>query len=307
MTKCLGCAAILQDIDSNKPGYVKDLSYSYCERCFRNKHYSETKELDTGLSNDDIINKINKESNLTFFIVDFLNISDEIIDLYKKISSLKYLVINKMDIVPKDININRITNLLKNNYDITDNIIFDNKNSSKLTTYFKDYQNIYFCGISNSGKSTIISDLTNNKDIIKTNMINSTLDFNSIDLDNHKLIDCPGFIINTNIIDSKLSKIVVPTKVLKIRNYNIKKDTTLNFHDLFKITFINDNNISCYVSNGIVIKKEYKSFNDYEIVKVSKDTDLIILGIGFINIKKDGEILINKDLKWEVRNSLFRE
>lgn len=306
MTKCIGCAVELQDKDKNKSGYVKDLSFSYCERCFRNKYYSEIKEIDLDLSNDKIINEINNKSDLTFFIVDFLNISKEVIDLYNKIQGLKYLVINKMDLVPKDININRITYLLKNIYCIDDNIIFNNKNSSKLQDYFKNHNNIYFCGISNSGKSTIISNLTLNKEIIKSNMLNSTLDFNVLKLDNYNLIDCPGFIINSNNIDSKLVKLVVPNKTLKVRNYKLKKDTTLNFHDLFKISFLNDNNASCYLSNGLIIKKEYTN-KEGKKIKVEKNTDLVVLGYGFINIKYDGTIVIDKDLKYEVRPSMFGE
>ena len=306
MTKCIGCAVELQDKDKNKSGYVKDLSFSYCERCFRNKYYSEIKEIDLDLSNDKIINEINNKSDLTFFIVDFLNIFDEVIDLYNKIKGLKYLVINKMDLVPKDININRISSMLKNVYHVDNNIIFNNKNSSKLKDYFKDYNNIYFCGISNSGKSTIISNLTTNEEIIKSNMLNSTLDFNVLELDKYNLIDCPGFIINSNNINSKLIKIVVPNKALKVRNYNLKKDTTLNFHDIFKISFLTDNNVSCYLSNGFVIKKEYKNIESREI-KVTKNTDLIILGYGFINIKCDGIVVFDKELKYEVRPSMFGE
>ncbi len=71
MSKCIGCGITLQNTSVNNPGYVQDLSFKYCERCFRNVNYSEIKDANLNVTNNDIINKINRDSSLTFFCYRF--------------------------------------------------------------------------------------------------------------------------------------------------------------------------------------------------------------------------------------------
>ena len=304
MSKCIGCGITLQNNSRDLPGYVNNLDYQYCERCFRNIHYSEVKDESLNITNKEIINKINQSSDLTFFIVDLFNLSSEVINLFKSITSNKYLVINKMDVIPKDIKEIKITKLLNDIYDIKDNTIFTSVKINNIPKYFNN-KNIYFCGITNSGKTSLISNITGNKEITKSSMVNTTLDYINIPYDNYNIVDCPGFVINTNEIDNKYLKLVNPSKKLKIRNYNLKENTTLNIHDLLKISFIDKNNVSCYLSNGLIIKKDYKELEEYEEFIVDKDSDLIILGYGFLNIKDKGIIRIPSSLKYEIRKSIF--
>ena len=304
MNKCVGCGATLQSNNKDLPGYVKDLEFKYCERCFRNRNYSEIKEQEFSSSNQDIINKINVSADITFFITDFLNISSEVIKLYNQIKSPKYLVINKTDIIPKDLKSERIIKLLEDVYKINDNVIFTSYKDNILLHYFKDKKNIYFCGVTNSGKSSLISNITGNHEITSSSMINTTLDYLIIAYGEYQIIDCPGFNIETNIIDSKLLKIINPNKTLKIRNYQLKEKTVLNIHDVIKIGFITKNKVSCYVSNGLLISKEYH-WDDLIELSIPSNSDLIILGIGFLNIKDAGKIVIDKNLKYEIRKSIF--
>ena len=304
MSKCIGCGITLQNTDKDLPGFANDLSFKYCERCFRNINYSETKDSKLSITNEDIINKINNDSSLTFFIVDFFNINNEVIDLYKKINTTKYLVVNKMDVIPKDINITKINNLLTNNYNVKDNIIYTSVKNNNLIKYFKGNR-IYFCGLSNSGKTSLISKITGIDDFTKSSMINTTLDYLNVKYEDYNLIDCPGFIIKTNQVDSKYLKLINPSKVIKVRNYQVKENTTLNIHDLIKITFVDSNNVSCYFSNGLLIKKEYQDINDYQEINVDSNSDLIIKGIGFLNIKEDGTIKIPSTMEYEIRSSIF--
>ena len=96
--KCIGCGSILQCEDINAEGYIpanKIEDSIYCQRCFKLKNYGK-KSVDTTLiSDDDIINKVNESNSFAFFLVDFLNISNEIIDTYKKIKINKALIISK--------------------------------------------------------------------------------------------------------------------------------------------------------------------------------------------------------------------
>ena len=74
MTKCKGCGAVLQNVDENIEGYVKDLEKELCERCFKIRHYNEYRFI--GKDNNyylNIINKINKINDLVVIVTDFLN------------------------------------------------------------------------------------------------------------------------------------------------------------------------------------------------------------------------------------------
>ena len=305
MSKCLGCGIILQDKNRDIPGYVQDLSFKYCERCFRNVNYSEIKEQELDITNQDIIEKINHNSSLTFFIVDFLNINNDLIKLYLSISSHKYLVVNKTDILPKSLSYNKITKLFAEEYHVTEKIIFTSVKNNNLINYFDNYQNIYFCGLSNSGKTSLVAKITGNQELTKSSMLNTTMDYLTIKHDKYNIIDCPGFILKSNNIESKYLKLINPNKVIKIRNYQLKNNTTLNIHDLFKITFIDSNNVSCYLSNGLLVKKEYHDIESYLKLDIPNNSDLIIKGIGFLNIKENGSIKVPNDLEYEIRKSIF--
>ena len=304
MSKCVGCGVTLQNKSLELPGYVKDLSYSYCERCFRNINYSEIKDNDLNITNEDIIKKINELSDLTFFVVDLFNISSKVIELYNAITTNKYLVVNKMDIIPRDIKETKIKELFNKVYNIKDNIIFTSIKNNNLINYFNG-KNIYFCGLSNSGKTSLISHITDNDKLTKSTMINTTQDYLEVSYDSYKIVDSPGFIIKTNKVDSKYQKLINPTKVIKVRNYQVKEHTTLNIHDLFKFTFIDANIVSCYLSNGLLVTKEYHDLDSYIRIDIPSNSDLIIKGIGFLNIKHKGVILIPNELEYEIRSSIF--
>ena len=111
--KCIGCGILLQSENEKSSGYVTDLNFSYCERCFRNINYSEINDLNIVIDNNSIIDVINQKSDLVFFIVDLLNISKNLINIYQKISKPKYFVVNKVDVLPKNVTLDKINNLLK--------------------------------------------------------------------------------------------------------------------------------------------------------------------------------------------------
>ena len=59
--ECLGCGSVLQTESPGKGGFVKSSVYdksSYCERCFKIKHYGEYSVLDKKIDTDGIIRNI---------------------------------------------------------------------------------------------------------------------------------------------------------------------------------------------------------------------------------------------------------
>ena len=62
MTKyCKGCGVLLQNEDENALGYVPTLDASYCQRCYRIRHYGDvTINMQQGIESNATLEKINK-------------------------------------------------------------------------------------------------------------------------------------------------------------------------------------------------------------------------------------------------------
>ena len=80
--RCIGCGAVLQDTDKKALGYTPKLNNKYCMRCFR------------------------------------LTINKEIIDIYSKITTKKCILLTKVDLLPRNINLNNYVNNIKYVYKI---------------------------------------------------------------------------------------------------------------------------------------------------------------------------------------------
>ena len=111
--KCIGCGAVLQSEDVNKPGYIKpevldrpDLEGVVCLRCHKIKNYNLISKNE--LSTEEyykIIKKIAAKDALFVYVLDIFNLSStlnqDVIDLIKNKDVI--LVVNKMDLMPKSL------------------------------------------------------------------------------------------------------------------------------------------------------------------------------------------------------------
>ena len=326
--KCIGCGSIMQSNDKDKPGYIKEEVYDkslYCQRCFRLKNYNEYKEIELKDINNKILDKINKEKYLTFFLIDFLNINSETINMFKNIKSDKILVISKKDIIPNSIKETKITNYIRSNYNIKEDIIYLSSrkkiNTSKIINITKEHSNIaYIVGYTNSGKSTLINSITskiNNTSNITTSSIpNTTIDYITINIDGVTLIDTPGFNLENNIYDNNdydLIRRVNPKIFIKPLTYQTKENTSFIIENKMYISTNNINSVTFYISNNLKIDKLYNKDilnNKEELnIKINDNSDVVLKGIGFINIKKKCNLTIrgNYNNLVEVRPSIFKK
>lgn len=318
MTKvCLGCGITLQTTNKSAKGYIPPKKYSnsdYCERCFRLTHYGEVKTIDKPYTEDEIIKKINNNPHLTLFLTDFLNITEEVFVLYHKIKTPKILIINKCEILPKFLKREKLIEYLRKYFNITDKIIIKGEKGSRNALSVLHFleknatSQTYLVGLSNSGKSTLINDLAQllNSKIPKlttSKNFNTTLDFLEINLNtNLTLIDTPGFCLNP-IIDIKKGK--------KVRSFvfQMQENESLNITNEYYITITNKCNVNYFtdIANERVIKKNYKKDKTYiSEIKIKKDEDLIINGLGFINFKQTTLLKTNIDKSYlSVRKSIF--
>ncbi len=305
--KCMGCGVIMQDQDKEGLGYTPNLKNEYCMRCFRLKNYGE-KKLNEEVIESKIINKVNKSKGLVFFLIDYLNLNKYTLDIFKKIKRTKILVISKCDTLRKDMKFKKISNWLNKVYDINEEVLYlSNKFNNLSINIFNimnkyNYKTCFIMGITNAGKSTFINNLLkkNNikKEIVVSNKPNTTLDFIKLNIDNYIIYDTPGF--NYNSLNDKIIN-----KEIKPISLQIKGNVTIIINDIIKIYFKEENNIIIYGVINKVLKKYEKDKECLNKINVLDNEDLVLPGIGFINIKKEALIEINQN-DLEVRASISR-
>lgn len=317
---CYGCGVKLQTEDKDKLGYIpsnKAEDAKYCMRCFRMMHYGEKTVNNTPKDVREIINKINKDVRFVIFLVDFLNINNEVISIFKSIKKRKVLVVNKCELLPKHIKKERIGDYIRDYYNIKDPIKLKGGKSlhgaKAVYNYLidEDIKEAYILGISNSGKSTLINDLANitGANVAKINVSNTsntTLDFIRVRLsDELTLIDSPGFIID------KYLETDVSSKSITAYSMDMKKDEILGLLDKEYFMKFSDNTSVTLYTNTVakkVVKKYFKdTFGLSKKIEITKpNTDIVIYGIGFITVKKPCTIMTTIDLKHiEIRSSMF--
>lgn len=319
MTKCLGCGAILQDKDSFKEGYTRYLDNKFCERCFQIKHYNKYSfvNLDSKkyLAN---IEKIEKTGDLVLLVTDFLNL-DNIKKI--KVKNPTILVITKRDIMPKGMYEEKILANIKGSF--VYKIFVSAKNNYNLDLLlrkieeFKKSKNVYVIGFTNAGKSTLINKFLKNyggmnEELTTSILPSTTIDFNYINIsDDLVLVDTPGLIDEGsiyNLVGGEELRKIIPRKEIRPIIYQIKSLQTIVL-DKYASLFLDDNNITIYMSNDLVISRFYKekvidNFNFYDI-NVLANHDLVIEGLGFIKFKKGGKVKLGllKGVSYFMRKS----
>jgi len=323
MSRCIGCGAILQNEYFNKEGYTKNLENKFCERCFRIKHYNEYQNISK--TNEDFTNifkKIEQSKDLVLLLVDILNI-----DSLKKIklSNDIILVITKKDIWPRGLNDKHLLDI-KTDLNIVDKIFISslkNYNMDELLSKINKYKkskNVYVVGFTNAGKSTMINKILKNYSLNEANLTvsalpSTTLNFLKVEIDETlTIIDTPGLIEEgniCNIIDKNILKKIIPTKEINPKIYQIKTRQSIIVEDVFRIDS-EKNNLTFVMSNELSfdrIYKENEKLTNYPKITldVPENSDIVILGLGFIKVKYSEKVdmYIDSKIKVYLRKSII--
>lgn len=312
MTKCIGCGIELQNTNINELGYVDDLSKEICTRCFKLANYGEYQKV--SLNNTDynkIIDTI-KEESLIVYTSDILSLNLTNINKFKRV----LLVITKRDILPKSVKEYKLINYIKTRYtNILDVIIISsikNYNIDLLYNILEKLSNnkpIYLVGNTNTGKSTLLNKLIKNysdgklKDNITVSMYPSTtLDKVSIKLNNLTIIDTPGLIDDSNIMNylsSKDLKKITPKKEIKPKSCQINGKGSIIIDNYARIDYEtkDSNSMVIYASNSLNIRfnslsnDKLKSLSSINY-KLEENKDIVIPGLGFIKFVKPISVTI---------------
>ncbi len=313
--KCIGCGCTLQYDNVNKEGFIKLSMYdkaSYCERCFKIIHYGEYSVLDKKIDTDGIIRNINSDNlSSVAFLVDALNINENVKKYINRFKNNKYILITKKDILPKSIKEKKLIEYVKNNICNTDKIMC----ISSVKNYHMDeflelmrkdnVRRLYIVGFTNSGKSTFINHLlTSNLKVptITTSFVpNTTASYITIKLTNKfTVVDTPGFIDNNaiyNFIEYKKTIKFYPKKEIKVKTFQVRSFYSIVINDILRIENISNkfNSFSFYMSDKLRYEK-IKSKNDkLRILQninidINEPTDILINGLGFIRISRVGSV-----------------
>jgi len=322
---CIGCGVKLQDENMTLEGYTSNIENDICSRCFKMKNYGEY-EIVTK-SNDEyieILKEVDKTKDLVLYIVDALNIDEDITSIRQYISNNMILVLNKRDVLPKSVKDNKLISYIKElGLDFKDIIVVSchkNYNIDELMAMIKKYKSsryVYVVGNTNVGKSSLINKLIKNYseydgELTISPLPSTTLNKISIKLsDDLTIIDTPGLVNRGNIInyvDNSLLKKINPKKEIKPKTYQIKPGQCLVIGDLFRVDYIEGekNSFTLYVSNDLKVKRY--NMNKCTILKDRPKTtyeigyhkDLVIDGLGFIKIVSKAKIDVYVDINVNV-------
>lgn len=297
MIKCKGCGIILQSEDKNALGYTPDIKNELCQRCFKLKNYNTLINNGINIDNDKLIKKINSLNVYVLFLVDFLNIDSEAMDLYKKIKVNKTLVITKEDIIPKNIIKDRLIKNIKDIYEISEDIILTStkftKNIGNIESICLKEKKVLFAGYTNTGKSSLINKMVGS-DITVSSRENTTQDFIKLNVDGVTIYDAPGFMSNTK-------RDVVSKNIIKPKTYQLPSKHYLEFNNI-KLNVSEDSNITLYLPDEVIINRRREKNNITCDVLIPKNSDLVIKGLGFIKFSKTSLVSITSD--YEIRPSI---
>ncbi len=315
--KCIGCGSVLQTENVDLDGFVKSSVYEkseYCERCFKIIHYGEYSVLDKKIDTDGIIRNINSDKVASVaFLVDALNINDNIKKYISKFKNNKYLIITKKDVLPKSLKEKKLIEYIKNNIYDTDNIMFVSSfKNYNIDAFINKAMNdgvkrLYIVGFTNSGKSTfinhILTSLSKSPVITTSSIPNTTASYITIKLNNKlTVVDTPGFIDNNaiyNFIDYSRVVKLYPKKEIKVKTFQVKSGYSIVINDILRIenTSNKSNSFSFYMNDKLRYEKVNIKNDKLKILQnleyeINEPTDLLINGLGFIRITKVGSIKI---------------
>ncbi len=339
MKYCKGCGKEIQNIDKDLQGYSPNLENDLCMRCYKAKHYGEITNDFTIFNQEYWLNKISKTNDEILLIIDVLNPYETLIkginDFIRE--DKLTLVINKIDLLPKSISnetiidwIYEISKLKKIKFKQLVLVSSQNYwNIDTLYNYITSLEsNVSLIGYTNVGKSSIVNKLfaSQGREVLNliTNSIGTTREPIELKLENTKVFDYPGFILEgsyQNLLSPKEISKFNSKKEIKVINYQLSDEQIIkdNFDKFYiKVTpqekcgiqfmISNDVKLSRHKSSKIEINKEYK-----EVVINPLETfdrqDIIISGIGIITFKKSQKekitLYVPKEIKINVLKSIF--
>ncbi|WP_404453100.1 ribosome biogenesis GTPase YqeH [Virgibacillus necropolis] len=281
---CQGCGTAIQTTTPDEVGFTPKSALNketiLCQRCFKLKHYNEIQDI--SVTDDDflkMVSQIRDVEGLVVHLIDIFDVNGSMIQSLARIIGDKPIILvgNKVDLLPKSTNKQKLINWLKKSakdagIKVKDVFLISSikghgiEELTEAIDSTRNNQDVYVVGTTNVGKSTFINRLiqqtSGDKNVITTSYFpGTTLGFIEIPLDdNSVLIDTPGIVNKQQMVHyvSKSDlKIITPSKEIKPRVFQLNNQQTLFFGGLGRIDFLKGDKQSfvCYFSNHLSIHR----------------------------------------------------
>ncbi|WCF09943.1 ribosome biogenesis GTPase YqeH [Paenibacillus thiaminolyticus] len=281
---CSGCGVTVQTGHADQIGYVPasalNRSPLICQRCFRIKHYNEAASV--ALDQDDflrLLGRIGQEDALVIHIVDLFDFDGSVISGLQRFvgNNPVLLVVNKIDLLPRSTNWNRLTNWVQrqakeHGLRILDVILVSAKRNAgferlvEQMSHWRRGRDVYVVGATNVGKSTLINRLIHDysdmdRELTTSRYPGTTLDVVHIPLDDGKhIIDTPGIVYTSRLTELASRQdlgALLPDKPLKPAVYQLNEGQTLFFGAFARFDFVEGErqSFTCYIANGLPIHR----------------------------------------------------
>lgn len=281
---CMGCGVTLQTEFKDRTGFIPEKAFErdpvVCHRCFRMKHYNEASTI--ALDHDEflkILNHVSETDSLVLNIVDLFDFEGSLISGIGRFAGNNpvILVVNKVDLLPKSINHNRVIHWIKkqvSEYGLkpVEIILCSAKNNIGFERVVealhkhRQGRDVYVVGATNVGKSTLINrlirDFSELDNLLTTSRYpGTTLDLIEIPLeDGRHMIDTPGIVYRsrlTELVAALDLQAIMPEREIKPIVFQLNEQQSLFFGALARFDFVagERQSFTCYMSNAIHIHR----------------------------------------------------
>lgn len=281
---CAGCGVRLQSESPEQAGYIPEAAIAkepvICQRCFRIKHYNEASSV--AINQDDflrLLGGIGETDSLVVHIVDLYDFEGSLISGLQRFvgNNPVLLVVNKIDLLPKGMNMNRVRNWVQKQakaqglrtVDVVlcsakRNMGFDHVIES-LDRY-RHGRDVYVVGATNVGKSTLINRLISDysdmeRELTTSRYPGTTLDAVHIPLEDGKaIIDTPGIVYTsrmTEVVPRSFLGTLMPDKPIKPLVYQLNEQQTLFIGSIVRFDFVEGErqSFTLYLSNALNVHR----------------------------------------------------
>lgn len=275
---CKGCGATLQTKNEHKLGFVKDLKFDYCLNCFSIKHYNKPLEE---------ISKVHfpviKDKGLIVYLISSLHINLLFkYDLKKFYPNHKILLlINKIDLLPKTVNFDLWIKDIKleskrHHIDFIEVMPISALKGKYLEIFIEtlihyEFKDIYFIGLQNSGKSTLINKIAQKLEqeevALTSNFPGLTKDNIKLKLYSQTIIDTPGIFekgLISDYLDYQDFNKLIPNKAVKPVNFNLDSNQSIIVGGFLIVSYIKGEkkNFSFYLGDVNLHRTKYENVYD---------------------------------------------